>query len=105
MKLRVLARGTALVPDIDALNGHRRAFVGRFLDKTQGEKYTDADKIERQQAVFGSHPLPVEVPSYHEYVRSVKEGDLWAGDEETAKYCGVPFDPTFGESLDSKDSV
>ena len=89
-----------MVPDIDAMNGHRRAFVGRFLDKSQGEKYIDAEKIERQQAVFAEKAEHSEVPSYVEYVRSVKEGDLWAADQATADYCGVKFDPSFGDESD-----
>jgi hypothetical protein len=104
MKLRVKARGTAMVPDIDAMNGHRRAFIGRFLDKSQGEKYTDFEGVSRQQAVFGVVDGDVEVPSYHEYMRSVKDGDLWAADFETAEYCGVKFDPSFGEYPKDKGS-
>lgn len=84
------AIGTALVPDIAALEGGRRQFIGRKLDPTQGEQFKDEDGIQRRQAVF----IPngdVEVPSRAEYIRTVKEGDLAPADEATAQYCGVSF--------------
>lgn len=96
MKLRVRARDSAMVPDIDAMEAHVRRFIGRRLDSSLGIVYKDAENVERRQAVFVPIDDAVEVPSYPEYVRSVKEGDLWAADEATANYCGVKFDSNFG---------
>lgn len=36
---------------------------------------------------------------HHDLVRACKEGDLWAADADTARICGVPFDPTFGGAV------
>lgn len=33
---------------------------------------------------------------HHDLVKAVKDGELFAADEATAKTCGVKFDPTFG---------
>lgn len=95
MKLRVKAKGTAMVPDIDS---HRRQYIGWVLDRTQGEKYNDSEFINgrleivpRQQAVFVTSGV-VEVPSYAEYMRSVKDGDLAPADQATADYCKVKFE-------------
>lgn len=92
MKLSVKARGTAMQPDFDAMRqGHKR-FVGRVLDRNyevDGEKrwaYVPTGEVH-------------EVPSLHEYVQAVKQGDLWAADEATAAYCGVVFDPHFGAEI------
>lgn len=103
MKLRVTARGTAMVPDIDS---HRRQYIGWILDRSQGEKYTDFEgrnktPVLRQQAVF-IHNGVVEIPSYAEYVRSVKDGDLSPADQATADFCKVKFE---GEPTLSKDEV
>jgi len=100
MKLRVLARGTAMVPDIDAQENRVRRFIGRTL--VRGEFYKDAEGVERQAGSFHPGTEPVEVPDLHEYVRSVKEGDLWAADLATAVRCGVVFDPNFGEPAAKK---
>lgn len=95
MKLRVKANGQGMVPDIDSA---RRQYIGWMLDRTQGEKYEDIEIIDgrkeivpRQQAVFVTSGV-VEVPSYAEYVRSVKDGDLLPADQATADFCKVKFE-------------
>lgn len=87
MKLRVKARGSAMQPDFDAMReGHRR-FVGRSLDRNYGE--------DKRWAYVPTNEVH-DIPAYAEYVRAIKEGDLWAADQETADYCGVKFDSRFG---------
>lgn len=86
-KLKFLARGTACVPDphgADA-NPQRRRTVG----KTHKEV---------KPGTWGWIPndAPDELLYHHDLAKAVKDGDLWAADEATAKACGVDFDPTFG---------
>lgn len=87
--LTVRARGTALVSDFDALDRPKplRRFIGRqyVQDKVTGR--------------WGFMPTgkPEQVRHRSEVLKAVRDGDLWAADEDTAKVCGVRFDPTFGE--------
>ena len=100
MKLRVLARGTAMVCPPEAVASTPKRFIGRKWDPSFG----DGKKIAGAWVPIAE---PVEVPLYQEghahfeeakgeYIKCVQEGDLWAADAETAATCGVPFDPTFG---------
>lgn len=86
MSLKVLARGSALVPRFDADdNAKTRRFTGRTFDPSIG--------------VAGGWPAksePEEVPALAEFMFAVRDGDLWAADEATAAACGVKFDPKFG---------
>lgn len=83
--LRVRARGTALVQDIDALDANTKRFIGRAYKEVE-------------PGVWGFVPTGEDavVRAHTEYVRELKEGMLWPADEATAKRCGVKFDPTFG---------
>lgn len=83
--LRFHARGTASVPNHDLAEARIRAFVGREI-------------VEARPGQHGFAPTtaPTEVRWRQEYVKYCQEGDLWPADAETAKACGVPFDPTFG---------
>lgn len=84
--LRFRARGTALVPNHERELGGMRAFIGRkFVEVKPGQHgFKPSDEPDET------------VPYRHEYTKACKDGDLWASDEETAKACGVKFDPTFG---------
>lgn len=96
-KLRFRARGEALVQNFERLDAGIKSFVGRkYVEALPGQwgfRPTDED----EEVAYGS-----------EYVRACKEESLWAADEETAKACGVKFDPHFGaapaKSADSKPS-
>lgn len=76
-----------MVPNLEAMDAGVRRFIGRRLDPSQGEKFVDAEKVERQQAVFV--PADESVPERAEYIDAVRSGDLEALDEATAKKCGV----------------
>jgi hypothetical protein len=80
-KLRVKARGTAMVCDLEAMEAGARRFVGRKHDPSLG-----------LAGGWPPHEDAVEVPNSHEYRKHVIEGDLEAADEETAKACGVKFE-------------
>jgi len=85
--LRVRARGTASVPNHEAEAAGVRRFVGR--------KY-----IEVEPGVWGFQPTGEveELPYSSDYVKHVKDGELWPADKATAEACGVEFDATFGET-------
>lgn len=86
-QLTVRARGTSSVSDFDALD--RAAPLRRFL----GRKY-----VEVQPGQWGFEPTGKDeiVSARAEVMKAIQDGELWAADAETAKYCGVVFDPTFG---------
>lgn len=94
--LRVKARGTALVQDYRRMEAGVRAYIGRVMDAStidpklgRGISFKPTDEIV-ELAAKGEHAT--------EYMKHVLHGDLWAADEETAAYCGVKFDPSFGGS-------
>lgn len=87
MKLKVLARGTASVPHLEAMDAGVRRFVGRRLDMAVG---VDGGFVPLDE--------PEEVADRAEYRQHIKECDLWAADEATAAVCNVKFDPHFGEA-------
>lgn len=83
--LRVKAKGAALVPVYASVGSTPRRYLGRVYDASLG--------------AAGGWPSSgvVEVRDHFaEYRAHVRDGDLWAADEESAEACGVVFDPTFG---------
>ena len=84
--LRVRARGTASVPNHEAEEAGVRRFIGR--------KFTEVEP-----GRFGFVPTneDEEVPVRSEYLKAIKDGDLWAADRDTADQAAVPFDPMFGD--------
>ena len=87
--LSVRARGLALIVNFEALDAGARRFVGRVHDAKAGKN--------------GGWPADSEahtVPNRAEYRKAVADGALWAADAETARLCGVTFDPSFGEVTD-----
>ncbi len=87
-RLRFYARGTALVADVIAQEHPThpvRRFVGRRWQEILPGRWGWAPKEEAEEHDF-----------HHDLVRACKEGDLWPADAETAKLCGVGFDPEFG---------
>lgn len=96
--LRVLAKGTAQVPNYEAQAGGRNARVSHSTLPI-GPQFDDVDQPGRKlrHAVFVKHVGRVlTVPDRAEYRRHLRDRDLWPADQETAAACGVPFDPTFG---------
>ena len=100
MKLRVLPRGTAMVPhfEIASAHGSPKRFVGHEftasgIDNVDGE-WAQHSRVTEVPSIPETDPLFREVMG--EYRICVREGSLWAADAETAKYCGVEFDPQFG---------
>lgn len=102
--LRVLCRGSAMVPDYEAMGAGARRFVGRQHDPSLGDEHVDPDT--KQKARQGGFRALVgeivEVPDRAEYrlaLRGHLNGgppDLWPADAETAQAAGVKFDPSFG---------
>lgn len=96
--LRVLARGRALVPDYErAQNDKRNAFLGwscqpigpEFTDPETGSQMRHAGFVKRIGGV-------VSVPVRAEYLRHLRDGDLWPADIQTAQIACVKFDPAYG---------
>jgi len=103
--LRVLQRGDAMVPDYQALMnraGSTRRFLGLKHDPSQGPSFVDP--VDNQTKNSGGFvklldtPVTVEPdnPHYTEYVKHLRDGDLWAADQDTANEAGVLFEPDFG---------
>ena len=103
--LRLRARGAVLCAHYQAHANGTRRFVGRRMDRTLG--HDEVNPETGQTVKTGGWPSTGEaedVPYCAEYVFAVRDGDVWAADEATAKICGVPFDPTFGgEAAEMKD--
>ena len=102
--LKFLARGTAMVPDIDAQDRNIRRFIARRFDALIGEPFSDPQTGEsKMSGGFVPTQEPETVKFHHEYVRECKAGGLWPADKETADVCGVPFDPSFGAAAPEPD--
>ncbi len=112
--LRVLAKGTASVPNHAAHAGGRSEFIGRFNDETLGTPYEHEDSPGVKRMAIMPARVPHAMPTvldqdvvghahWAEYFKNVREGDLWAADEETARMCGVDFDPKFGGEYSGSD--
>ena len=106
-KMRVLARGTAMVFDLERHEAGVRRFVGRKHDRTLGSVFRERDasgtENEHRQGGWPAshHPgQPDEVPYRAEYHFALRDGDLWAADKATADMCGVEFDPDFDGEYD-----
>ncbi len=86
--LRFHARGDSLVQDFAAMERSlpMRRYVGRKYKEVKLGQWGFAPKDEAE--TVSTH--------FNEYVKACKAGDLWPADEETAAYCGVEFDATFG---------
>jgi hypothetical protein len=106
--LRVLARGSAMVQDYEALEnpyGGTRRYLGRPHDPKAGELVEDPDtKQKKPQGGFVAiEGMVVEAPNRVEYRNEIRRHEgLWAADEATAQACEVPFDPSFGGEHDPK---
>ena len=87
-RLRFYARGTALVADVHAQEHPThptRRFIGRRWQEALPGRWA-----------WAPTEAPQECDYHHDLVRAAKDGDLWPADEDTAKACGLAFDPDFG---------
>jgi len=100
--LRVLPRGTALVQDYRALMETRtNRFHGwrwdgklgpEFVDPVDGMKKNHGGRVKKIDEVV---EIAADDPHRQEYLRHLRDGDLWAADEATAAAAGVSFEPHF----------
>lgn len=105
-KLRVLPRGTAMVPDYE-----RHATIRRFHGWKHTKEIGDEVEVKKDlrtgevakvrpdgfvKQLAKSQEHVIDVPHTVEYLRHLRDGDLWPADQETAKLAGVAFDPLFG---------
>jgi hypothetical protein len=87
-RLRFFARGTALVADVHAQE-HPTHPVRRFIGRRWQE-------VLPGRWAWAPSEKPQECDYHHDLARAARDGDLWPADEETAKACGLAFDPAFG---------
>ncbi len=91
MKARVRARGMALCPDFAAMDRGVRRMLGRSYKEVSPGQWGWAPNDEAEL-----------VEKSREVAYALADGDLWAGDEETAQWASsvsrksVKFDPSFG---------
>jgi len=106
-KLRFMAKGTAMVPHYESQAGGTRRFHGWKHDATLGPKFKMLDTLGRETGQTSHHGgfvkqlgqvVAVGVRSQFaaEYLRHLRDGDLWPGDAFTAQAAGVDFDPDYG---------
>lgn len=102
--LRVLARGDAMVPVHSAHARGMSRFVGRVWDATAGDgvftsgghrRVREIVEIQQFEGIGRSNM------DFNEHLKAVRDGDLWAADEATARLCGVKFDSKFGGEYDA----
>jgi hypothetical protein len=103
--LRVLHRGTAMVQDYRALveTGTNRK-IGLRHDPSLGHDELDPTTEKPTGRKLGAfvklvdQPITIsDGPPYRdEYIKALRQGDLWAADPETAIVAGVAFEPDFG---------
>lgn len=94
--LSFLARGSAMVFDLDAHENGVRRFVGRKHDKAIGFPSKDKDGNVTMSGGWPALHEAQAVSARGEYLLACRNGDLWPADEATAQYCGVKFDPRYG---------
>ena len=87
-QLRFYARRDALVADVHAQEHPThpvRRYIGRRWQEVNPGQWGWAATEEGQTVEY-----------HHDLARACRDGDLWPADAETARICGAPFDPTFG---------
>lgn len=100
--LRVRRKGTAMVPDYESHRNVRR-FHGWKYDGGQGDEFKvhpgnllPGEAPVKRQGAWVGHDDVIELPVTAEYIRHLRDGDLWPADAATASMVNVPFDPSFG---------
>lgn len=118
-RLRFLSRGTALVPNYESAKSGVRRFHGwkhhteigidAPVVEDDGRPETDAKGKPTGRTVrlggFVKQLGQVTAVGIHsefagEYIRHLRDGDLWAADEFTARTARVKFDASFGGEHD-----
>lgn len=102
--LRFLSKGTAFVQHYGAMKAGQRRFHGWEHKPNIGAEYEDGGE-KRRHGAFAKRlghiiEVPMSDPHVTEYIRHLRDGDLWPADEYTAQFSGRPFDPTFGGEHD-----
>jgi hypothetical protein len=106
-KLRVLPRGTGMVPDYESqmvrrFHGWRHdPTLGHDVPITKGMQPARDGSVTQKSGAFvkleATRPEHViELPVTTEYLRHLREGSLWPADEATAQEAQCPYDPAFG---------
>jgi hypothetical protein len=67
--------------------------------KELDDKGKETGRVLKQGAVVW-HSDVFELPNRGEYLRHLRDKDLWPADEATASLAGVPFDPKYGGEHD-----
>ena len=81
VKLKLDASGTKLYPNIAVLrDAHIIRYIGKRSDASKGGFVPT-----------GPEDIEADASTLSDYVRAVQSGDLIAADEDTARYCNVPF--------------
>jgi hypothetical protein len=110
-KLRFLAKGTAMVPHYEAQKAQVRRFHGWKHDATLGPQFKVKDDLGRETAMTAHHggfvkqlgqitAVGLRSEFAGEYIRHLRDGDLWPADEFTARQAGIKYDPTYGAEHD-----
>lgn len=93
--VKFYARGDAQMPCPHGAEAspQRRAWVGRKHKQVAPGQWALVPND------FGD---PYTAKYHHDLRKACRDGDLWAADEETARICGVVWDPSFGGVIDPK---
>jgi hypothetical protein len=106
--LLVRARGTARVQDFDALDAGIHRYIGRRVDASACVTAEDHKPHHGNTPDFVHTGQTCRVTNRREVLMALRDGDLWAADEETAKAAFGPawrdhFDPNFGGEFASAE--
>jgi hypothetical protein len=99
--LRVLPRGLALVQDYRALiEAQTNRFIGWKWDGSLGPEFVDSTGRKtnhggRVKQVDEVVTIAADDPHRSEYMRHLRDGDLWPADEATARAAGIAFEVHF----------
>jgi len=100
--LHVLPRGTAMVPDYEAQDTGTRRFLGWKFDREQGPEFKDATskKTMRHGGFVRQTGVAVTIQPTNkyrgEYLKHLRDGDLWPADLATAMAAHCAWEPSFG---------
>ena len=106
--IRVLARGSAMVPDYGAasaiVHGQSHRFIGREWDESlaDGEHVAGGWRPLKEPTVIRQDANRA---AFAEFIHALRSGDLWPADVDTARIAGCEFDPNFGGEYAEKVSA
>ena len=95
-RLRFYCKGTALITDPHAQDRGLRRFVGRAWRQI-APPIGVGPNAHPGTWVWAPTGEVEEIDFHFDLLQACRDGELWAADEATAKTCGVPFDPEFGD--------